>query len=185
VTKYDFEIAKRHGSISPEFALLGFLYEHPSHGYDLHQRLVSELGFVWHISQSQTYNIINRLVSSEDISLTIRTQKKLPSRQVLRITPKGQNRFKKWLDLPTGSSIRAIRMEFITRLYFSQRNTPEKVQSLLDTQSAGIIETITNLERCLVDLPNGQTYNRLSLQLRIQQLQSALKWVNVCRKELL
>jgi DNA-binding PadR family transcriptional regulator len=175
---------KHHGSLSPEFALLGFLYMQPSHGYDLHQKLVTELGFVWHISQSQTYNILNRLETRGDISSTLFEQKKLPPRQVLQITSKGRARFDEWLEIPTGSSVRAIRLEFITRLYFTQRIAPEKIQSLLDNQSTEINATITSLELSQAKLSADQAFNRLSLRLRIRQLHSALDWMNECRKAL-
>ena len=76
------------------------------------QRLAADLGQVWHISQSQTYNILNRLETQGDISSTTLEQEKLPPRQVLQITQKGRERFDKWMDMPTGSSVRAIRLEF-------------------------------------------------------------------------
>jgi PadR family transcriptional regulator, regulatory protein AphA len=173
---------KHHGSLSPEFALLGFLYEQPSHGYDLHQKLVTELGFVWHISQSQSYNILNRLETRGDISSTLLEQEKLPPRQVLQITSKGRSRFEEWLEMPTGSSVRAIRLEFITRLYFAQRIAPGKIQPLLDSQSAEINASINSLELNQAKLPAGQTFNQLSLQLRIRQLKSILDWLVECRK---
>jgi len=175
---------KRHGSISPEFALLGFLYEQPSHGYDLHQKLATELGSVWYISQSQTYNILNRLKTRGDISSTMLEQEKLPPRQVLQITPTGRDRFDGWLDMPTGSSVRAIRLEFITRLYFAKKIAPEKIQLLLDSQSAKINATITKLELSQANIPADQTFNQLSLRLRIRQLHSALDWLSECRKAL-
>jgi PadR family transcriptional regulator, regulatory protein AphA len=173
---------KHHGSLSPEFALLGFLYEQPSHGYDLHQKLATELGFVWHISQSQTYNILNRLETRGDISSNLLEQEKLPPRQVLQITSKGRDRFEEWLEMPTGSSVRAIRLEFITRLYFAHWIAPERIQPLLDGQSAEINATINRLELNQSRLPADQTFNRLSLQLRIRQLKSILDWLVECRK---
>jgi len=41
--------------------LLGFLNQQPAHGYDLHERIEAELGQIWRIGLSQTYNILNRL----------------------------------------------------------------------------------------------------------------------------
>lgn len=177
--------SKRHGSISPEYALLGFLYEQPSHGYDLHQRLTAELGFVWHISQSQTYNILKRLETQNDISSTLLEQEKLPSRQVLQLTQHGRERFEKWLDTPTGDSVRAIRLEFLTRLYFAQKIAPQKIPTILNQQSTVIHTTLTRLELSQAELPANQTFNQLSLRLRTQQLHSALEWINECRKTLI
>jgi DNA-binding PadR family transcriptional regulator len=175
---------KHHSCLSPEFTLLGFLYKQPSYGYDLHKQLVTELGFVWHISQSQTYNILKRLENQGDISSTILEQSKLPARQVLHITTKGRERFDKWLDTPTCSSLRVIRLEFITRLFFVQRIAPEKTQHLLDSQSAEINATLTRLELSQANILADQIFNRLSLRLRIQQLHSALNWLDECRKAL-
>lgn len=173
-----------HGSLSPEYALLGFLYEQPAHGYDVHQRLVAELGFVWHISQSQVYNILKRLTVQKDISSTPVQQEKLPQKQMLQVTPKGRERFEKWLETPTSHSVRAIRLEFLTRLYFSQKVAPERIPAMLDQQAAVIAAALARLERSQAGLPPGQTFNRLSLRLRVQQLRSALDWLGECRKAL-
>src|SRR5688572_6523858 len=87
----------RTGNLSPEFALLGFLIEEPTHGYDLHQRFVAELGHVWHMSQSQAYAILKRLEQRGDIKAHVVEQEKLPARQMLRITSQGRRRFNEWM----------------------------------------------------------------------------------------
>src|ERR1044071_5491482 len=101
------------GTLSPEMALLGLLYREAGHGYDLHRKIVADLGHVWHLSQSQAYSILKRLETRGDISVQEIPQEKLPPRQLLHITPQGQQTFLDWLDTPSGSSTRAIRMEFI------------------------------------------------------------------------
>ncbi len=63
------------GSLSPEFALLGLLSQGPAHGYELHQKLTTELGQVWHLSQSQIYNILNRLEGKDYIRGMLQEQK--------------------------------------------------------------------------------------------------------------
>ena len=103
------------GNISPEFALLGFLLAGPSHGYDLHQRFLTDLGQVWHLSQSQAYAILKRLEERGDISTQVIQQEKLPARQLLHITEAGRRRFFEWLELGVGKNARSIRLEFLTR----------------------------------------------------------------------
>jgi DNA-binding PadR family transcriptional regulator len=171
-----------HRSRSPEFALLGFLYSQPNHGYDLHRLLVAELGQAWHVSQSQTYAILKRLESKGFISSTTVEQAKLPSLQYLRITRTGSDYFEAWLDTSTGSSVRAIRLEFITRLYFTQKLSPHKTLPMLDAQTAEIHKMLSRLEGGHATLPEEQTFNRLSLQLRIRQLKSILDWLDECRQ---
>ena len=135
-----------HRSRSPEYALLGFLYSQPSHGYDLHRLLMAELGEIWHVSQSQTYNILKRLETQGYISSTTVEQEKLPAIQSLKITTAGRHRFEAWLETPTGSSVRAIRLEFITRLYFAQKLAPEKILPMLDAQATEVRKALTWLE---------------------------------------
>lgn len=169
------------GSLSPEYALLGFLAEHPNYGYDLHQRLAGELGHVWHVSQSQVYNILKRLESHGDITGSLQEQEKLPSRMLYELTPAGQERFDAWLDAPTGCSVRAIRVEFITRLYFASRRGNSKADTLINSQVAEVNNGLGRLQRMLDDLPSEQVFNRLGLALRINQLSSILEWLENCR----
>ena len=165
------------GNVSPEFALLGFLILGPSHVYDLHQRFVSELGHVWHLSQSQAYAILNRLENRGDISAQVIEQEKLPARQILRITELGRRRFFEWLELGIGRTARSIRLEFLTRLYFTQLHRPENIAQIHKAQSAEIESTIDRLESLLEHLPPDQVFNRLSLNLRLQQMRLIQNWV--------
>lgn len=171
-----------HRSRSPEFALLGFLYSTPNYGYELHRLLTAELGQVWHISQSQTYNILKRLESQGYISATTVEQEKFPSIQFLTITRTGRIRFEAWLEAPTGSSVRAIRLEFITRLYFMQKIAPKRTLPMIKAQTTEIKTMLDRLEKRRTCLPDGQTFNRLSLQLRLRQLNSIVVWLDECRE---
>jgi DNA-binding PadR family transcriptional regulator len=167
---------------SPEFALLGFLYEQSNHGYNLHRKLVTELGQVWHVSQSQTYNILKRLESQGYISSTTQGQEKLPPRQILQITDDGHRRFEEWLRTPSGSTVHATRLEFITRLYFAQKLFPTMMPTIIDAQYKEINTALSQLEADLPTVPPEQTFNRISLELRILQLRSVCDWLIGCRK---
>jgi DNA-binding PadR family transcriptional regulator len=170
------------GTLSPEMALLGLLYREAGHGYDLHRKIVADLGHVWHLSQSQAYSILKRLETRGDISVQEILQEKLPPRQLLHITHQGQQTFLAWLDTPSGSSTRAIRMEFITRLYFMNMYFPEKISPTFDQQRAEIERNIQRLEETLTDLPQEQIYNRMSLQMRLKQLHLVLEWLDESQK---
>jgi len=178
-------VSKDHhnGNISPEFALLGFLIAGPSHGYDLHQRFAAELGQVWHLSQSQAYAILKRLENRGDISAQVIEQKKLPARQMLRITEAGRQRFFEWLESGIGRTARSIRLEFLTRLYFTQLYRPETIAQIYNAQAAEIESTITRLESLLEHLPPEQTFNRLSLDLRLQQMRLIQNWMAEIRTQ--
>jgi len=177
------EPATSHRSRSPEYALLGLLYLQPDHGYNLHQRLIAELGGSWHISQSQSYTILKRLKQAGYAAANPVKQVRLPALQSLKLTPAGRRRFTTWLQAPTGSSVRAIRLEFITRLYFMEKIRPEQVQPMFTEQVQAVQATLARLERSLSALPEAQKVQRLSLQLRIRQLDSTIAWLEVSRRE--
>jgi DNA-binding PadR family transcriptional regulator len=178
-------MAKDHhtGNISPEFALLGFLLAGPSHGYDLHQRFLTELGQVWHLSQSQAYAILKRLEERGDISAQVMEQEKLPARQMLKITKAGCQRFLEWLERGVGRNARSIRLEFLTRLYFAQLYKPEITVQIYKSQSDEIKSTIARLESLLAGLPPEQAFNRLSLDLRLRQMQLIQNWLAEIRTQ--
>jgi len=149
----------------------------PSHGYDLHQRFVIELGSVWHLSQSQAYAILKRLENHGDVSSQIIEQEKLPPRQKLRITTAGRHRFMKWLENTTSHNSRSIRLEFLTRLYFVNLYHPEKNAAIYAAQCMEIKREIERLEQTLAQLPTEQTFNQLSLDLRLRQMKLIQDWM--------
>jgi PadR family transcriptional regulator AphA len=171
------------GNLSPESALLGFLIAGSCHGYDLHQRFTSELGHVWHLSQSQAYAILKRLEQRGDISAQMVEQDKLPARQMLRITAQGRRRFNEWLD-DVSTNARAIRLEFITRLYFAQIYKPEKVPHIYEAQRSKIEATIERLESLLGHLPPDQLFNCFSLDLRLRQMKLILEWMTEVKSQI-
>ena len=82
-----------------------------------------------------------------------------------------------WLENGCGSNARAIRLEFLTRLYFSNLYTPENTTKIYAAQSAEIKNNIERLENMLAGLPHEQTYNRLSLDLRLRQMKLIQEWM--------
>ena len=171
-------------ALSPEYALLGFLAQRSAHGYELHQRLVTDLGQVWRVSLSQTYNILNRLEAQGFITGTVQEQAKLPARRSFRLTAAGRRRFNTWLHSPAPCSVRTIRVEFTTRLYFAQALSPERVPDLIEVQVVEVQGGLARLQSLQAELHPDQTFNRLGLDLRIRQLASLLDWLTECRAAL-
>ncbi len=162
-------------------ALLGLLYRKAGYGYDLHRKIISDLGQVWHLSQSQAYSILKRLETRGDISTREIPQEKLPSRQELHITAQGRRNFLTWLDTPSGGSTRAIRMEFVTRLYFLNFYFPKKIPGAFEQQRIEAKANIKRLEKTLEGLPEDQIFNRMSLEMRLKQLYLVLDWLEECQ----
>lgn len=173
------------GAFSPEMALLGLLYAGPGYGYDLHKKISADLSYVWHLSQSQAYAILKRLEKSGEITSEEVTQDRLPSRQLLRLTKAGKERFLNWVDAPSSGSIRAIRLEFITRVYFARSYFPEKLPELFTRQREGTLYHIQRLERLIADHLEESLPDRMSLTLRLFHLRDVLEWLDVYESEFL
>jgi DNA-binding PadR family transcriptional regulator len=170
--------------LAPEFALMGFLYFQPQHGYDLHRRLQTNLREVWHISQSQAYNILRRLERQGLIEAIHQAQAKRPDRDCFSLTSTGRERFEAWLRAPTRGTVRAVRVEFLTRLFFAGQISEDFVSRLLQEQAEATRLDVHNLRQRLALLPAGQMINRLGLDLRVRQLSVFLDWLDTCEQQL-
>ena len=170
--------------LSPEYALLGFLMQQPAHGYELHQQLQTELGQVWRVSQSQTYNILKRLELQGFIAGQVKRQIKLPNQREFHLTVLGQARFTEWLHAPGRSSVRGIRLEFLTRLYFVQAlEGRHAALKLIEGQQATATAKLDALKKqWSADAVLG-AYNQLSVALQLRQLESVLKWLAQCQEQ--
>lgn len=173
------------GAFSPEMALLGLLYAGPGYGYDLHRKIAADLGYVWHLSQSQAYAILKRLEKNGDITSRQVTQERLPPRQLLSLTQFGEKRFLSWVDSPSSGSIRAIRLEFITRVYFASLYFPAKLPNLFARQREDTLFHIQRLENIIADRLTDRLYDRMSLTLRLFHLRDVLAWLDVYEPEIL
>jgi DNA-binding PadR family transcriptional regulator len=153
----------------------------PGHGYDLHQKLTTDLGNVWHVSQSQVYSILKRLEERGDISSRAERKGKLPRRQMLHITATGKRRFRQWLDGAANSGARTVRLEFLTRLYFANLIEPAKAVRIYSTQEHEIAAAIRRLQLLLSEVPEDRVYDRLSLDLRLRQMELVQSWLQDVR----
>ncbi len=176
--------SSRAASLSPEYPILGLLLLEPSHGYKLHRSLQAQLGEIWYISQSQLYSILNRLEEDGLVRGTAQPQEGRPDRYVLQPTSEGRAHFERWLREPTSSSARALRVEFLTRLFFCRRLGRWSPSELIRRQEDNLRIDLQALEHHLDELAGRGAINRLSLELRIHQLESFLSWLSQCREAL-
>lgn len=158
--------------------------QQPAHGYDLHERIMQQLGQIWCISLSQTYNILNRLEQRGLITGALEEQEKAPARRRFCLTISGRRHFDAWLHKSTEPSAHAIRVEFLTRLFFIHAAEPENIGQLIDAQITDTRAALTRMQAILAELPPDQVFNRMGLELRVHQLSSVLAWLADCRTQL-
>lgn len=174
----------RASALEPEFVVLGLLCLQPAHGYSLHQRLRADFGGLWHIPQNQLYNLLRRLEVQGDIAGQAERSTAGPPRRHYRATARGRARYRRWRDRPTPLSTRALRVAFLTRLYLSLASDRSVAARILSAQRQALQDGIARLR----DLPAASgppgSLERLSLQLRIRQLETTLAWMAEAQHEL-
>lgn len=165
--------------------MLGLLKLEPSHGYALHQRYETDLSCVWRISLSQVYNILHRLEKQGYIQPAgSESTSHAADRVPFQITRTGEQHFENWMRTPVGPSVRAIRMAFISKLYFARQLSRSDIDDLIAAQRSTIDTHLEELRHKLDSFPKPQVVNRLGLQLRIKQLESLQTWFEETTKDI-
>ena len=77
---------------------------------------------------------------------------------------------------PVGPSVRAVRMAFISKLYFAHQLNRTDFEALILAQRSAIDAQLEELHAKIHAIPKTQIVNRLGLQLRIKQLESLQNW---------
>lgn len=175
---------RRASGFSPEYALLGFLEQSPAHGYELHQKLLENLGEIWHASLSQTYNILARLEERGFIEGTTHEQEKRPAKRRFCLTAAGKSRFEAWMSSTSACSVRAIRIEFMTRLYFLYARNPADALESIWTQTKALQAHIARLKERLNNINSQQIFNCMGMSLRIRQLEVLVESLNECKTQI-
>jgi len=175
---------RRTSGLSPEYALLGFLEQSPAHGYELHQKLLEHLGEIWHTSLSQTYNILTRLEEHGFIQGTTQEQEKRPAKRRFRLSAAGKQRFEAWLTSISACSVRAIRVEFMTRLYFLYTRNPADAFEAIQAQIEALETYIARLQERLGNIDSQQIFNHMGISLRIRQLEVLIESLNECKTQI-
>jgi DNA-binding PadR family transcriptional regulator len=166
----------RSSSLSPEYPLLGLLRVEPGHGYQVHQRLERDLGSLWTVRQNQTYSILKRLEAA-GLVRGVASREGGHARRRLSLTPAGRRRFDAWLRTPTGLSARALRVDFLTRLYFAERLDPNLAHEIIDAQLAVTREGVARLpRRGGIEQPRS-LMAELSEDLRVRHLRLVIEWL--------
>lgn len=168
-----------------EYALLGFLYRQPMHGYEIHRQLLAQegLGLVWRLKQSQLYALLAKLERQGYITTTLQPQDTRPPRKMLQLTAAGREAFLQWLQTPVPQG-RKMRLEFMAKLYFIHKVKPAAVTTLLDGQRQVCREWLARLQTQADAWTSERPFEWLVYQFRLGQVEAMLHWLDVCERTL-
>lgn len=121
-----------------EFAILGFLKETSIHAYELKQRLTLLNGHFRPISDGALYPAIKRLEKQGLLSKHSELNESGMTRQVMTITPAGEEKLLEWLRTPSKLDI-SDRNRFFTGLAFL-KNLPVAEQKAVLRRRLAFLE---------------------------------------------
>ncbi len=172
--------------LSIEIGLLGFLRGGARHGYAIHQALSDPagLGPVWRIKLGRLYALLNKLEEAGYLASTTESQGSRPPRKLFQLTAEGEALFLRWIQAPVPHG-RALRLEFLIKLYFARLEGEGAAARLLAAQRAQCREWLA-VERQIIDdeTVSGRRYGRLVHQFRAGQLEAMLSWIDSCQEEM-
>ncbi|MGH2921988.1 MAG: PadR family transcriptional regulator [Gaiellaceae bacterium] len=109
-----------------EAAVLGLLTRGPMSGYDLKKRAESSVGYFWDPAKSQIYAVLPRLVEAGFATRRKVAQEQRPDKQVYRITSRGREALKDWIEL-TPPPPDPARNPLLLKVFFGDLADPETV----------------------------------------------------------
>lgn len=165
--------------ISVDSVFLGLIAHNSCHGYQIlgHFRDANRLSTVWNLSTSQLYSTLKRLESKGCIQGYEDYPVDAPMRMIYELTEKGQIQLDKWLNQAHPSaSTRAIRTEFLSRLYIC-RLLKRPTENIIASQKVACEAHRKDLILRRDSLVSGAGY--LSLDLRVREMTLITGWLEI------
>lgn len=159
------------------YAILGFLYQQPMHGYEIARRFreESELGLVLPLDMNVVYALlkdlyVQGLVEGHQEAVGLR-----PLRTVYRLTPLAETRLLRWLEEPV-ERLREIRAGFMAKLYFCNAIGISATTRLLDAQLPASHAYLAQLlERA--SEPEAGAFARFVYRSKISAARATIAWM--------
>jgi len=164
--------------LSIEHALLGFLRPGPLHGYEILRRLddPAGLGLVWTLKQSHLYGLLARLEDEGYVASRREPQESRPTRKVFELTRSGEATYWDWVQSPVARG-RELRLDFLAKLYFAQREGAAVVARLIEGQKAALEDWLA-AQRGHLSEGRGPDFEWQVLQFRAGQIEAMLAWLD-------
>lgn len=173
--------------MSLKHALLAFLAEEPSHGYELKKRFDEALGPLWTIREAQVYNNLRLLERDGLVAPQTVAQSGAPDRKEHALTPTGREALAAWLASPAAVT-RKLKDDFYLKLTVLARvlHDEEGLADLLWKQRTVLLQRLRELEGALQAAEtSGDPVAAALLEGAILHVEADLAWLDRCEERLL
>jgi DNA-binding PadR family transcriptional regulator len=160
-----------------ECAVLGLLTKGERSGYDLAKKAEGSVGWVWSPARSQIYAVLPRLVSAGLAKSRKVAQSGRPDKQVYRITKRGREAAREWLE-----SSEDREDTFLLRVFFGDLMSREALAALIERErdlSRQRLAQFREIER------SGPDYHpSLTLRWGFAYRRATIRWADEVLREL-
>ncbi len=126
-------------------AVLGLLARGPSYGYELKAEFEAAIGPQWgELNIGHLYQVLDRLVRDDLVTKKVVEQTRRPDRVVYRMTKRGHDELRRWLDSPVVRRS-GYRDDLFLKLFVASRLGREQLQAVLKTQRAAYLAELGSL----------------------------------------
>ena len=170
--------------LSLEFILLGLIIEKPMHGYDLYRELsrLEALSEVWRVKKSLLYALLEKLEATGFVTSTLLPSESHVARWEFRPTPDGVAAFQVWIALPVEHP-RAVRQEFLAKLYFARKAGRQNALSLCSAQLENCQGWLSALQNQSSSQPPA-AFKGMVERYSLHMIQATIQWLQELTREL-
>ena len=171
--------------MSVRYAILGFLAQHPRHGYDLRAAFQALVGGeeVWDVKPAQIYTTLSRLEESGLVCQEAVEQDGGPEKHIYALTTEGEEELQRWYN--TGVSDAHQRDEFFIKLMLSLSDETASPPRVVQAQRSRLYQELhdATARRNRSD-PKSELAQILLLDKAIMHLEADLRWLDMIEARL-
>jgi DNA-binding PadR family transcriptional regulator len=169
-----------------ELSVLGLLTAFGEHsGYDLKKHAEAGVGYVWTAAKSQIYAVLPRLVEGGYATARRVEQSSRPDKQVYRITAKGEETFRAWLEEPVEERPDA-RSTFLLKIFFGRHMSREALVAHLERKREGATSYLAEYREIEERIRDEESsyFGYVTLRWGIAQAEAWIHWADEILREL-
>jgi len=171
---------------STEQSVLGLLLTYGEHsGYDLKRAAEEGVGYVWTAAKSHIYAVLPRLVDGGYATVRTVAQERRPDKQVYRITKKGEETFRRWLEEPVDERA-GSRSPFLLKVFFGKHMSREALVAHVERRRAEAAKGLAEFREIEEEIRDDERsyYGYVTLRWGLAEAEALIRWADEILREL-
>ena len=160
-----------------ECAVLGLITKGERSGYDLAKKAERSVGYVWAPARSQIYAVLPRLVSQGLATSRKVRQSSRPDKHVYRITQKGREALRDWLEHSEDSE-----STFLLRVFFGDQMSKQALVALIERRRDLARATLAEFRE--IERRGTDFHPNLTLRWGLAHHRALIRWADEILREL-